>query len=63
VVFHFVDIGRIVDHHSLNFLFRIINEPTNKKQKLKIFSLMIIKRSKKNGFQNMNLEIFWTRLY
>jgi hypothetical protein len=47
VVVHFVDIGRIVDHHSLNFLFRIINEPTNKKQKLKIFSLMIIKRSKK----------------
>jgi hypothetical protein len=46
VVVHFVDIGRIVDHH-----------------RLKIFSLMIIKRSKKNGFQNMNLEIFWTRLY
>jgi hypothetical protein len=50
VVVHFVDIGRIVDHHSLNFLFRIINEPTNKKQKLKIFSLMIIKRSKKKWF-------------
>ena len=63
VVVHFVGIGGIVDHHSLNFLFRIIKEPTNKKAKIKNILPGDNKKKKKNGFQNMNLEIFWTRFY
>lgn len=52
---HFVGIDGIVDDHSLNFLFRITKEPTNKK-KAKIKNILpddIKKNLKKKWFPKL----------